>query len=264
MVKKMQEPRKSIRQRIYEIVEKSSDNDKISKAYDYFMIVIIVVSLIPLAFKNDNLFFQITDKITVSVFIVDYVLRWITADYKLGKQGVLPFIQYPFTAMAIIDLVSILPSVTILNQGLKVLRILRMIRALRVVRVFKVMRYSKSLEIIGNVLRKSRDSLIAVCMLAAGYILVSSLIIFNVEPDTFDSFFMALYWATVSLTTVGYGDIYPVSFVGRLIAMISSVFGIAIVALPASIITADYLSELKGKEDLDKKGIDEKEDDTSE
>ena len=259
----MQEPRKSIRQRIYEIVEKSSDNDKISKAYDYFMIVIIVVSLIPLAFKNDSLLFQVTDKITVSVFIVDYVLRWITADYKLGKQGVLPFIQYPCTVMAIIDLVSILPSVTILNQGLKVLRILRMIRALRVVRVFKVMRYSKSLEIIGNVLRKSRDSLIAVCMLAAGYILVSSLIIFNFEPDTFDSFFMALYWATVSLTTVGYGDIYPVSFVGRLIAMISSVFGIAIVALPASIITADYLSELKGKEDLDKKGMDEKEDDTS-
>ena len=108
------------------------------------------------------------------------------------------------------------------------------------------------------------DSDIAVCILAAGYILVSSLIIFNVEPDTFDSFFMVLYWTTVSLTTVGYGDIYPVSFAGRLLAMISSVFGIAIVALPAGIITADYLSELKGKEELDKKGIDEKEDDTSE
>ena len=166
--------------------------------------------------------------------------------------------------MALIDLLSILPSVTIINRGFKVLRIFRMIRALRVLRVFKAMRYSKSFVIIGNVLRNSRDSLIAVCMLAAGYILISALIIFNVEPDTFDLFFMALYWATVSLTTVGYGDIYPVSFAGRLLAMISSVFGIAIVALPAGIITADYLSELKGKEDLDKKGIDEKEDDTSE
>ena len=245
-------------------IEKSSGNDKISTAYDYFMIVVIVVSLIPLAFKDESLFLQVIDIITVSIFIVDYILRWITADYKLGKQGVWAFVQYPFTAMALIDLLSILPSVTIINRGFKVLRIFRMIRALRVLRVFKAMRYSKSLVIIGNVLRNSRDSLIAVCMLAAGYILISSLIIFNVEPDTFDSFFMALYWATVSLTTVGYGDIYPVSFVGRLIAMISSVFGIAIVALPASIITADYLSELKGKEDLDKKGIDEKEDDTSE
>ena len=239
-------------------IEKSSGNDKISTAYDYFMIVVIVVSLIPLAFKDESLFLQVIDIITVSIFIVDYILRWITADYKLGKQGAWAFVQYPFTAMALIDLLSILPSVTIINRGFKVLRIFRMIRALRVLRVFKAMRYSKSLVIIGNVLRNSRDSLIAVCMLAAGYILISALIIFNVEPDTFDSFFMALYWATVSLTTVGYGDIYPVSFAGRLLAMISSVFGIAIVALPAGIITADYLSELKGKEDLDKKGMDEK------
>ena len=241
-------------------IEKSSGNDKISTAYDYFMIVVIVVSLIPLAFKDESLFLQVIDIITVSIFIVDYILRWITADYKLGKQGGWAFVQYPFTAMALIDLLSILPSVTIINRGFKVLRIFRMIRALRVLRVFKAMRYSKSLVIIGNVLKNSRDSLIAVCMLAAGYILISALIIFNVEPDTFDSFFMALYWATVSLTTVGYGDIYPVSFAGRLLAMISSVFGIAIVALPAGIITADYLSELKGKEDLDKKGMDEKED----
>ena len=105
--------------------------------------------------------------------------------------------------MAIIDLLSILPSLTIINDGLKVLRVLRMIRALRVLRVFKAMRYSKSFEIIGNVLHSSRDSLIAVCALAGGYILVSALVVFNVEPDSFESFFDAVYWATVSLTTVG-------------------------------------------------------------
>ena len=93
------------------------------------------------------------------------------------------------------------------NQGFKVLRVLRMIRALRVVRIFKVMRYSKSFEIIGNVLHRSKESLIAVCTLSAGYIVVSALIIFNVEPDSFNAFFDAIYWATVSLTTVGYGDI---------------------------------------------------------
>ena len=120
-----------------------------------------------------------------------------------------------------------------------------MIRALRVVRVFKAMRYSKSFEIIGNVLRRSKDSLIAVCMLSGGYILISALIIFNVEPDSFDTFFDAIYWATVSLTTVGYGDIYPVTTIGRVITMISSIFGIAIVALPAGIITAGYMAELE-------------------
>ena len=120
-----------------------------------------------------------------------------------------------------------------------------MIRALRVVRVFKAMRYSKSFEIIGKVLRRSKDSLIVVCMLSGGYILISALIIFNVEPDSFDTFFDAIYWARVSLTTVGYGNIYPVTTIGRVITMISSIFGIAIVALPAGIITAGYMAELE-------------------
>ena len=73
----------------------------------------------------------------------------------------------------------------------------------------------------------------------------AALVIFNAEPDSFDDFFESVYWATVLLTTVGYGDIYPVTDIGRLIAMISSLFGIAIVALPAGIITAGYMKELE-------------------
>lgn len=232
------------RKRIFEIIEKSDGDDRLSSIYDWMMIVIIVISLLPLAFKQENVFFEIIDRITVTIFIVDYFLRWMTADYKYGKKEVLSFIRYPFSGMAIIDLLSILPSLRIVSQGFKILRVLRMIRALRVVRVFKAMRYSRSFQIIGNVLKRSKESLIAVCMLACGYILVSALIIFNVEPDSFTTFFDAIYWATVSLTTVGYGDIYPVSTLGRIITMISSMFGIAIVALPAGIITAGYMEEL--------------------
>ena len=83
------------------------------------------------------------------------------------------------------------------------------------------------------------------CVLAAAYIVICALIIFNVEPDTFDNFFSAIYWATVSLTTMGYGDIYPVSTIGRVVTMLSSFVGIAIVALPAGIITAGYMDEIK-------------------
>ena len=101
-------------------------------------------------------------------------------------------------------------------------------------------------------MKESKDSLIAVCPLAIGYILVSALVIFNVEPESFKSFFEAIYWATVSLTTVGYGDIYPVSALGRIITMVSSVFGIAIVALPAGIITAGYMTELQKSKEADK------------
>ena len=232
------------RKRIFEIIEKSEGKDNLSAAYDFFMIVVIIISLIPLAFKTESSILLIIDKSAAIIFIIDYLLRWLTADHKFNKPGVLSFIRYPISSMALIDLVSILPSFSIISSGFKVLRVLRMIRALRVVRVFKAMRYSKSFEIISNVLKSSKSSLMAVCTLAGGYILVSALIIFNVEPESFTNFFDAVYWATVSLTTVGYGDIYPVSTLGRIITMLSSIFGIAIVALPAGIITAGYMSEI--------------------
>lgn len=87
--------------------------------------------------------------------------------------------------------------------------------------------------------------MIAVLYLAIGYIFVCTLIIFNVEPDSFNTFFDAIYWATISLTTVGYGDIYPITTLERIITMVSSFMGIAIVALPASIITAGYMKEIE-------------------
>lgn len=93
--------------------------------------------------------------------------------------------------------------------------------------------------------KSQRKVLSAVGSLAVAYILISALVIYNVEPDSFNTFFDAIYWATVSLTTVGYGDIYPVTVIGRLVTMLSSVLGIAIIALPAGIITAGYMSEIK-------------------
>ena len=80
--------------------------------------------------------------------------------------------------------------------------------------------------------------------MAVAYVVISALVIYNVEPESFENFFDAIYWATISLTTVGYGDIYPVTTVGRIVTMISSVFGIAIIALPSGVITAGYLEEV--------------------
>lgn len=242
-----------MRKKIFEMVEPGEGLNKVSSFYDYFMMMVIIVSLIPLAFKNENTAFFVLDKICVVIFIVDYILRWITSDYKYNKKSVSSFIRYPFSLMAIIDLISILPSLTIINSGFKVLRVLRMIKAFRVFRVFKALRYSRSVEIIVNVLKRSKESLVAVGTLAVAYILIAALVIFNVEPDSFNSFFDAIYWATVSLTTVGYGDIYPVTTIGRIVTMGSSIFGIAIVALPAGIITAGYMNEINSeKEEADK------------
>ena len=234
-----------MRKRLYEIIEVADETDKISYFYDILMLIAIVISIIPLTFKHTNKLFLCTDIVTTIIFIIDYILRFITADYKLNNKSIMSFIKYPFTPWAIIDLISILPGITVLNNGFKLFRLFRVIRILRVFKVFKALRYSKSVHIISKVIKSSKDALFVVFTFAMSYIVISALVIFNIEPESFDSFFDALYWATVLLTTIGYGDILPVTVVGKIITMLSSIFGIAIVALPAGIITSGYISVLK-------------------
>ena len=231
-----------MRKQIYQIIEPATDN-LLSKIYDFFMMAVIVISIIPLGFKKTNAVFAFIETVTVAIFIIDYLLRLLTADFKVQKS-VRSFFIYPITPMAVIDLLSILPSITLLNSSLKLLRIFRLLRALKVLRTFKFLRYSKSFEIIVSVFKKQKRVLSAVATMAVAYILVSALIIYNIEPESFANFFDAIYWATVSLTTVGYGDIYPITTIGRIVTMISSIFGIAIIALPSGVITAGYLSEV--------------------
>ena len=230
----------NVRKRIFNIISVSDGTYNTSRVYDLLMMCVIIASLIPLAFKGSNAAFLWIERISTSIFIFDYVLRLLVADYTIGK-GAKSFFIYPFTFLAIIDLVSIFPSFAILSSGFKILKIFRLFRTFRVFRAFKMLRYSKSFLIISNVMKKQKEPLIAVCVLACAYILLSALVVFNVEPDTFNTFFDAIYWAAVSLTTMGYGDIYPVSTAGRIVTMISSFIGIAIVALPAGIITAGYM-----------------------
>lgn len=231
-----------LRKRVYTIIEVSNGDDVLSKIYDCLMMIVIILSLVPLAFKETNTVFNLIDKISASIFIIDYILRWCTADFKYNSKTIKAFVKYPFSAMAVIDLISILPSVTVMNSGFKILRILRLVRTFR---VFKLFRYSKNIQIITNVLKKSKNALLTVVTLAIGYIIICALIIFNVEPESFQNFFEAIYWATVSLTTMGYGDIYPVTALGRIITMLSAFVGIAIVALPSGIITAGYMTEIE-------------------
>lgn len=230
-----------MRSSLYNLIRDDDENNLASSIYDGIVILAVIASIIPLMTKGSTPLYDTIDKIAVCVFIADYIFRFITADYKLGR-GAASFVLYPFTPMAIIDLLAILPSFAVLWRGLKILRTLRFL---------KMARYSKSLRIILEVVKSQKRPLIAVCILASAYIFVSALFMFNVEPDTFNTFFDALYWSTVSLTTVGYGDLYPVSAIGRFVAMASSLIGIAVIALPAGIITAGYMAELrKDDEDL--------------
>lgn len=234
-----------MRKKIYGLLESARDGDW----YDILMLVAILVSVVPLMFVEEYPVFRVIEIVTVSIFIVDYILRWITADYRLKKGG-WSFVIYPFTAWAVIDLLSILPALSLINRGFKILRITRL---LRILRLFKLIRYSDKIEVLGKVIRKEKGVLLTVLGIAIFYVFVTALIMFNVEPHvnpvtgatTFATFFDALYWATVTLTTVGYGDMIPATDIGRFVSMLSSLFGVAIIALPSGVITASYLEELR-------------------
>ena len=231
------------RKRLFDIVETES-NSLISKIYDWAMLVFIVISLVPLAFREQTATLIWLDWISVSVFIVDYLLRWLTADYKLTNTTKWKaFLLYPITPFAIVDLLSILPSFSLFNRAFKLLRITRL---LKILRVFRFVRYSENMQILLKVLHKERHILFTVFLIAIAYIIVTALIMFNVEESAmFEDFFDALYWATTTLTTVGYGDIYPSTDLGRIISMLSAILGVAVIALPSGVITASYLEELR-------------------
>lgn len=230
-----------MRRRIFEIIEIGDADDKFSIVYDRIMLILICLSIIPLFFKQSNIIFFWIDILTAIAFIIDYILRWITSDMKLKKSKTLSFVCYPFTFFAIVDLLSIMPALTTLNAGFKLFRLLRLGKAFK---ALKILRYSKSFTLILNVIKKERQALLAVCCFAGGYVLLSALIMFSVEPSSFETFFDAVYWSVVTLTTVGYGDIYPISDIGRVVSMISSLMGIAVVAMPTGIITAGFMNEL--------------------
>lgn len=248
------------RKKIYNIIEPKYNNKDsiISRVYDWCMMIAIFVALIPLMFRENNTIFYYFDIIPCAIFIVDYVLRWITADYRMSKRGVWAFIIYPFTPMAIIDLISILPTFNFARDAFKITRVIRL---LKIIRVIKVVRYFEPLRLVMNVIKKQRVILATVFALAIFYVFITALIMFNAEeqinPSTGDylflTFFDAFYWAACTLTTVGYGDIYPISFIGRIISIISAVVGIAIIALPSGIITAGYMEEVRNKKNKQKR-----------
>ena len=246
-----------MRKKIFDIIELDENHNLISMVYDRIMQVAILVSIIPLMFRGHNAIFTTIESVVTILFVTDYILRWLTADLSSKNKGIWAFVLYPFTLIAIIDLLTILPAISYVNDSLRVLRTWRLLRILRIAKVFK---YYEPLQIVMEVFRKKAPVLLTVVGFALFYIFVTALFMFNVEqsvnPKTgelfFDDFFDALYWSTCTLTTVGYGDIYPISDIGRIVSMFSSLVGIAIIALPSGIITAGYMEEVQERKNTTK------------
>ncbi len=242
----------NFRKRLNQIVEPSvnGSDDKLSYAYDIAMIVAIALGIAPLMFKQQDFVLVAFDHVSFVWFVIDYVLRWFTADFRSKYKGWKAFLAYPFTLNAIIDLLSILPSV--LKFVAPSFKLFRLSRLLKILRFVRFVRYYEPLQIIVSVMRKEGRTLLAVVGLALSYIFITALIMFNAEYENeldggrvmFGNIFDAIYWSACTLTTVGYGDIYPVSNIGRVISMVSAIVGVAVVALPSGIITAGYMDEL--------------------
>ena len=229
------------KRRIYEVLEVSKFGDKSSRAYDKLMTVAIIVALIPMMLKKETTYTYWIEILTSFIFLTDYIARVYTADYKMGYKSYKAYIAYLFTPLAIFDFLSILPVIYLFTPVSSMIGLLRLFR---IFRALKLIRYSKTMIIIANVIRKVKSQLMAVLILIIVYIFVSAMLIFQLEPNLFNNFFDALYWATISITTIGYGDISPVTPIGRLITMCSALVGVAVIALPSGIITAAYMTEI--------------------
>lgn len=232
-----------IREKLYRVVEKDTEY---FEWYDIMMLICIWVSIVPLIFKEQNKFTYVITIITTLIFVIDYILRWITSDHRL-KKGVISFIKYPITFSAMFDLTIIISCFSEFYNN----PILTLFSTFRILMIAKTLRYSKKFKIIKKVVEKNKDILKVVCGFTIGFIFVSALIMFQFEGQSFNNFFEAIYWSTTVLTTVGYGDICPKTEIGKLISIISSLVGIAFVALPTGIITTGFVEELNKEKEVD-------------
>ncbi|MCR5100051.1 MAG: ion transporter [Butyrivibrio sp.] len=235
----------SVKKRIYEIIEVGHNNDMASIFYDSTIIVAILVGFTPLMLRITNVYTKLIDLIVILIFIIDYFLRIYTSDYKMGIKDIHAYLYYATTPMAIIDLLCIVPIFSFILPGTH--DIIEFFRLFRILQVLKVIRYSSTMTTISNVIKRVKKELFAVLTFTVIYIYASALIVFQLEPEIFEHFFDALYWSTISITTIGYGDISPKTEIGRCVTMISALVGVAIIALPSGIITAGYMEEIKRK-----------------
>ena len=232
-----------MRKRIFQIVQQAHPGDRVSRTYDIFMVIVALASIFPGMFHLENqaplvqFVLGAFDLVSVYILAFDYVLRWTTNDMREGKPGYWKcFVRYPFRPSAIVDLLSILPTLGVLPDTFLFLRALR---------AFRIFRYSRHMALIANLLEQERRTLGSVLVIALAYIFVIALIMFSCEPDTFTNFGDAVYWSTVTLTTIGFGDIHPYTDLGYLITSISSIVGVFVFALPAGIMTGGFLQQLR-------------------
>jgi voltage-gated potassium channel len=220
------------------------------------MIVLILLNLVAVILETESdiyekhrVFFNYFDLVSVIIFTIEYILRvWSCTHEEKYQHWFWGRLRYMISWEGLIDLAAILPFYlhSILEFDLRVLRILRLLRLLR---IFRLTSYMKSTRVIGNVFRNRFQELLLSLILSTGLIIISSCLVYFAEhtaqPNEFSSIPKTLWWSVVTLTTVGYGDMVPVTLIGKILTGIILLIGVALFALPAGIITAGFLDEMR-------------------
>ena len=252
----------ALKKRTFEIISKAENGDRFSSIFDWSIMVLITLSILTIildSFQNIHdscqTLFQVFEIITVIVFTIEYLLRIWTADLLYPDEKH-PRLKYCFSFMAIVDLLAILPFyLPFFSADLRFLRMMRLFRLFRLLRVLKLGRYLDALQVIVKVIQTSGPQLIMSIVICFFVMLFSAIIMYEVEnpvqPEQFPNVLSSLWWAICTLTTVGYGDVYPVTAIGRFFASIISLVGIGIIAIPTGIIAAGFGQVINKEQDKD-------------
>lgn len=251
---------KSIKNRIFKIIDyNETDTIFINKLFNYFMLTLIIINLFVIVIDtvktlptNTRSILSIVDYISTIIFTIEYLLRLYTADLLYPEMSKIKAIKkYVFSGMAIIDLLSVLPFYLpfIIPVNLSVLRGLRLFR---IIRLMKLNRYTSAMKNVIDVINNKKYELVSSFIVIITLMLISSILMFNIEseaqPKVFTNAFDGLWWATATLTTVGYGDIYPITLAGKILSAIIALFGIGLVAIPTGIISSGFVEKVSNNE----------------
>lgn len=192
---------------------------------------------------------------SVAVFSIEYMMRvWSIVEDPMYSRPIIGRLRYIFSFFALIDLAAILPF--FLPMFVRIdLRTVRLLRLLRLTRVLKLGRYSRAVRILLAILRNQREQLVMSMLVLSFLLVISSTLIYYLEydsqPEVFSSIPASLWWGVVTLTTIGYGDVYPVTIAGKICAAISAILSIGMVALPSGIIVSGFVEEMEKERALE-------------
>ncbi|MCL2804837.1 MAG: ion transporter [Treponema sp.] len=243
---------KKLRQFVYNVIRDDGEENRLNSVFGTIIMVLIIINVLLViieTFKGipelARTVFYYIEVVSVIIFTVEYLLRIWTAPLKFPEmKGALARLKYMRTFMAVIDILAILPFYIPFALPVN-LMILRMLRLLRLLRIMKMNRYTGALVLIKNVITRQAPQLISSLFAVFLLLVLASLLVHSVEydaqPDVFENAFSGLWWAMATLTTVGYGDITPVTAIGKFLGTIIALLGIGLVAVPTGIISAGFI-----------------------